>query len=424
MTEPVPLSAQQEAFLEWMQARSELRHPVPVCVALRIRDRFDARLFERALRQVALRHEALRMVFPVTHGRRRARVLEASPPEVRHLVADSAREPASARDLACRERERPFDLENGPLARATVIELAPDDRVLLLAVHHLISDGWSMEVMVRELAIIYSSLVAGGARTRISSEPMQCSEVIHLSRQLAARRLRQGHGNAWSAALAGAPASLRDFKGRTPARQFSPRSLPFTIQPELASTMRGVARAHHATTFMVALTAWSAVLSRWSGADHMVVMSPVGGRAIPGSETAIGCLFFNALITVDTSGSPAFSELLRRVRSSTIAATSQPDRAYGEHSADFARPPYLSYYGSRVPLHFPGLESEPFPLPPQLAQLVDDVDVPLLRLSDDQVNGISAELIFNQEAFDETTIAQLAGDFVSRLPDGQTVALT
>jgi Condensation domain len=385
-----------------------------VCAALRIRDRFDARLFERALRQLTLRHEALRMVFPVRNGRRRAMILEVSPPEVRHLVAEGAdftQKLACARDLTCRERERQFDLENGPLVRAAVIDLAPHDRVMLLAVHHLVSDGWSMDVMLRELATIYSLLVAEGTHGRTLPEPMQCSEVVQLS-----RHLRPGNRSAWSGAPAGAPARLHDFSGRKPAHQFSPRLLPFNIPAELASNMRSVARANRATTFMVALTAWSAVLSRWSGVRHIVVMSPVAGRAIPGSETAIGCLFFNALITVDTSGSPAFSELLQRVRSSTIAATSQPDRAYGEHKDDFARPPYFSYHGSRVPLHFPGLESESFPLPPQLAQLMDDLDVPLLRLRDDQVRSMSAELIFNQEAFDETTIAELADDFMMRLP--------
>ena len=203
------------------------------------------------------------------------------------------------------------------------------------------------------------------------------------------------------------------------ANQFSPQLLPFSIQAELASNMRRVARANRATTFMVALATWSTVLSSWSGISDIAVMSPVAGRVVPGSETAIGCLFFNALIRVDASGSPAFSELLTRVRSSTIAASSRPGRPYGESSDDFARPPYLVYYSSRVPLHFPGLESESFALSPQLAQLADDLDVPQLRLRDDQVRAISAELIFNQEAFDEHTIAELADDFIMRLPGSQ-----
>jgi condensation domain-containing protein len=385
-----------------------------VCVALRITDHFNTSLFERALQQVTLRHEALRMAFPVRHGHRQAVILEVSPPEVRHLSAegtDSTQKLAAARELACREREREFDLENGPLVRAAVIELAPGDRVLLLAVHHLAFDGWSMQVMLRELATSYSLLVAGGSRGRIRPEPMQCSEVVQLS-----RHLRPSNRRAWSRVPAGTPARLHSFSGRKPATQFSPWLLPFDIPAELTSNMRDVARANRATTFMVALTAWSAVLSSWSGSCDITFVSPIAGRAIPGSETAMGCLFFNALISVDTSGNPAFSELLLRVRSSIIAASSQPDRAYREFSDDFAGSPYISYDGSRVPLHFPGLDSESFPLPQQLAQLVDDLEVPLLRLHDDQVHAISAELIFNQEAFCETTIAELADDFIRRLP--------
>lgn len=416
MTETVPLSAQQDAFLQWMQARSELQHPVPVCVALRIRDKFSASLLERALRQLTSRHEALRMVFPVVQGRRRALILDACPPEVRHHVVEGSGETqklARALELACRDRESPFDLADGPLVRAAVIELAPHDQVLLLAVHHLVCDAWSMDVMLRELATIYSLLTAGTDSGRGLPEPMQCSEVVRQSGQL-----RPPDPDAWSKALAGAPGRLRDFGGRKPANQVTPGMLAFSVPAELASNLRRTAAANRATMFMALLAAWSATLSSWSGVSDIVLMSPVAGRIIPGSETAIGCLFSNTLIRVDTSGSPEFSELLVRVRSSALAASIRPGWPHRELSEYFARSPYLSYYSNRVPLHFPGLESESFELPPQLAQLTDDMDVPMLRLRDDQAHTISAELIFNQEAFDETTIAELADDFMSRLPGG------
>ena len=405
----VPLSVQQEAFLQWMQAGSRLRHPVPVSVALRMKDKFDVNLLERALRQLTARHEALRMVFPVGPGGHRPFILDASVPEVRHFVAAGTEKLAGARDIACREREREFDLENGPLVRAAVIELGRDDQILLLAVHHLVCDGWSMEVMLRELAISYSLLAAGGSARRGSPEPMQCSEVVRQSRDL---------GSDQRSALDGAPGRLREFSGRKPAHRVSPRLFAFSIPAPVASNMRRTARANRATPFMAALAAWSRTLANWSGVSDIVVISPVAGRAIPGSETAVGCLFFNALIRVDTSGRPTFSEFLRKVRSSALAASGRPDISYLELTDDLARSPYLSYYGNRQPLHFPGLESESFELPTQIAQLADDIDVPLLRLRDDQVHAIAAELIFNQEAFDEMTIAELADDFRARLPGG------
>lgn len=411
------MSPQQEAFLQWMQARSQLRHPVPVSVALRIRDSLDLSLLERAVREVTLRHEALRTVFPVRNGHRKAMILDVSHPQVLHRVAagtDASQKLAFARDLAIREREREFDLEGGPLARAVVIQLAQQDYVLLLAVHHLVCDGWSMEVMLRELGTIYSLLVAGDTRVRGLPEPMQCSEVTHLSGHLKSR-----DRHARPRALTGASAGPGDFKGRKPANRFSPGLFPFRIQAELASNMRGAAREHHATTFMVALTAWTAVLSEWSGTDDIVVMSPVAGRTVPGSDTAIGCLFFDALIRVNTAGSTEFSELLPRVRSATIAATSRPDGLYEDVSAEVVHPPYFSYYRSRVPLHFPGLQSESFTLPPLLAPLVDDLEVPILRLTEDHAGAISAELVFNQEAFCAATIAELADDFVRQLPGTQ-----
>lgn len=405
----VPLSVQQEAFLQWMQAGSRLRHPVPVCVALRIRDKFSVSLLERALQQLTARHEALRMVFPVGPGGRRPFVLEANAPQVRHLVARGTERLADTRDIACREVEREFDLENGPLVRAAVIELGPDDQVLLLAVHHLVCDGWSMDVMLRELATIYSLLAAGGTRRRGLPEPMQCSEVVLQSRDL---------GSSDHSALDGASGRLREFTGRKHAHRVSPRLFAFSIPVQVASAMRGAARASRATPFMAALAAWSSTLASWSGVSDIVLISPVTGRAIPGSETAVGCLFFNALIRVDTSGRPKFSELLRRVRSSALAASSRPDISYLRLGGDLAQSPYLNYYSSRVPLHFLGLESESFELPPQIAQLADDIDVPMLRLRDDQVHAITAELIYNQESFGEMMIAELADDFMARLPGG------
>jgi non-ribosomal peptide synthetase component F len=180
--------------------------------------------------------------------------------------------------------------------------------------------------------------------------------------------------------------------------------------------MRRAARANRASTFMVALTAWSATLSSWSGVGDIVVMSPAAGRVSPGSETAIGCLFSNVLIRINTTDNPTFSELLRRVRSSTLAAWSRQDYPYADFRDEFALAPALGYYSSRVPLHLPGFESESFPLPPHLAQLGEDLHVPLLRLHDDQAHSIYAELIYNQEAFDQTTIADLADDFIMRLP--------
>jgi hypothetical protein len=402
----VPLSVQQEAFLQWMQAGPRLRHPIPVCVAMRITDKFSVSLLERALAQLTMRHEALRMVFPAGAGGRQPVILAASAPDVRHFAAEGT---ADAREIACREREREFDLADGPLVRAVVIELALDDQVLLLAVHHLVCDGWSMEVMLRELAVSYSLLAAGDSRARGLAEPMQCSEVV-----LASRHLAPGDRSA----LAGAPGRLREFSRRKPANQVSPRLFAFSVPAGLAANMRAAARASRATPFMAVLAAWSTTLASWSGVSDIVVISPVTGRTIPGSETAVGCLFFNALIRVDTSGRPEFGELLRRVRSSALAASSRPDISYSELGDGLARSPYLNYYSSRVPLHFPGLESEPFELPPQIAQLADDIDVPLLRLRDDQVHAIAAELIFNAEAFDETTVAELAGDFMARLPGG------
>ena len=417
MTCEVPLGAQQEAFLSWMEGTPVVRHPAPVHVAIRVSDELDAGLVRRGLTEVVGRHEALRLVFPRRDGRRRAAVLDGCPPEVCCAVARGSSPEerlADARQTACRERERPFDLERGPLHRAVLIDLGERERILLLAVHHLVFDAWSMGVLLRELGIAWSALRAGREARRPKTPPMQCSEVVRWSRS----RWPANRGP-WRELLGGAPDGLSSFAGRRPTERLRPRSLDLPIDDALAGGLRATARRHRATPFMVVLAAWSDVLSSWSGATDLVLMSPVAGRTLPGSESAMGCLFSSLLIRVDLSGRPAFRELLARVRSATLRSFQLQDYPYHELRPRFANAPCVGFSAWRGHLHVPGLESAELELPPLL---VDDLEVPgsnagvpQLSLLDRQEGAMPARLFFNEAAFDRATVQHLANDLVRSL---------
>lgn len=411
----VPLGAQQEVFLAWMSATLEMRHPVPVNVAIRITDELDVDLLRRALLDVTRRHEALRTVFPRRDGRHRATVLDACAPDVRQVAAhgaDAAERLADARDLACRERDRPFDLEHGPLVRAVVIGLGPGDQVLLLAVHHLVFDAWSMGVLLKELGIGYSALRTG--RTRPAPASAQCSDLVRRS------RLRWPENRErWQEILAGAPPGLADFPGREPTDRFTPRSFAFHVEGELAAGLRATAARNAATPFMVALSVWCGVLSSWTGATDIVAMSPASGRARPGSENAMGCLFSSLLIRLDLSGFPAFPDLLRRTRSAVLQANALQDYPYAEFVDRFAHAPRVGYYGWSVPLHFPGLRSEAVELPTRLVADFEipgrNLGVPQLALFDQEEGAMPGRLDFNEDAFEHQTIEQLSEEFIDYL---------
>jgi hypothetical protein len=414
MIAEVPLSAQQEVFLSWMRETPELRHPAPVCMAIRITDGLDAGLLRRSLAEVARRHEALRTVFPQRAGRHRAMVLDTCPAEVREIRARGAgpaESLADARALACRERDRPFDIERGPLVRAAAISLGDAGHLLLLAVHHLVFDAWSAGVLLRDLGIAYSALRTGRAAGPPGPAPMQCSELTRWSRShWPAHRLQ------WQRLLDGAPAALGFFPGRKPAARVLPASVSFRIEEELAARIRKTARENSATPFMVLLAAWGSVLSSWSGATDIVIMSPVSGRAHPGSETAIGCLFSSLLIRLDLSDYPGFPDVLRRVRSAAVRASQIQDYPYAEFRPLFPHAPVVGYYSWTVPLHFPGLDSDSLELPPKL---VDDLEVPgsnlgvpHLLLFDQSEGPVQALLAFNEAAFGQATVEQLEQDFL------------
>lgn len=418
MTVEVPLSTQQEVFLAWMHESTPVQHPAPCCAAIRITDEFDVDLLRRGLRTLAGRHETLRTVFrrEGPDGTYRAFVLDATEPAVEHVVAPGAgpaERLAAAREMACRERERPFDVAAGPMVRALVIALGEHDHLLVLCVHHLVFDDMSMGVLLRELGIEYSGLRTGRPRRRRVA-PTQSSDVVGWS-----RASWPAHRTSWQRMLTDAPPALVSFPGREPTDRIVPAFVPFTIDESAASGVRATARSCHATPFMVLLAAWSTVLAARSGATDLVVMSPVSGRALPGSETAMGCLFVPLLIRVDLSGEPEFPELVRRVRGAVLRASTLAAYPYDEFRQRFAHAPCVGYYSGAVPLHLPGLSSAEFTLPPQLVADTEipgsNLGVPQLSIVDRQAGAMPARLIFNAAAFAPAVVEELAQELRERV---------
>ncbi|MFC9854722.1 non-ribosomal peptide synthetase [Streptomyces prasinus] len=300
-----------------------------VPAALRLRGRLSADALATALQDLVDRHEALRTTFgEVDHApvqfvhERLAVVLDRE--DLTGLPAGE-REPRALR-LARQEAARGFDLAAGPLLRARLLKLGDEHHVLLLTLHHIVADGWSVGVILRELGAFFRARSAG-AEALLPDLPLQYADyaVWHRDRLDAAERDR-----------------LLDHWRGTPVARAEPLELPWDhprpaeptgaghrtaagLTPELTGALRELARSHGASLFMVLAAAYATVLHRHSGQPDIVLGTPVANRGAVDTEGLIG-YFVNVLpLAVDLDGAPAFTELIGRVRSAALGAFAHQD---------------------------------------------------------------------------------------------------
>jgi amino acid adenylation domain-containing protein len=290
--------------------------------------RFDGSLnfsaLEQALNELLRRHESLRTTFVMVDGEPMqavARELKLEVPVVDLTALGKNEAEAEAKRWWQIEGERPFDLAVGPLLRAHLIRLTADENVLVLTLHHIISDGWSMGVFLRELATLYEAFAAGGP-SPLPELPVQYADYSVWQREWMRGEVLDTHLSYWVQHLAGAPAALELATDRPrPPVQSSAGTRQYAELPaELADRLRAFSRREGVTLFMTLLAAFDVLLSRYSGQDDVVVGIPQAGRSKSELEGVIG-LFANTLpVRASLAGSPTFREFLQRVREVALGA--------------------------------------------------------------------------------------------------------
>ncbi|HYH82411.1 MAG TPA: amino acid adenylation domain-containing protein [Longimicrobium sp.] len=325
---PAPLSFAQARlwFVDQLQPGTPTYN---MLYTLRLRGALDAGALARSFSALAARHEVLRTSFPAPGGDPVQAVHPPAPvplPRVDLRALPPAAAEAEARRLAGAEALRAFDLARGPLLRTTLLRLGGAEHVLVFCLHHIVADGWSMDVLVREISAFYAGFAAGRAPA-LPPLPVQYADYAAWQRARLTEEVVGGQLAYWRARLAGAPPLLEvpTDRPRTAGRSERAESHAFTLPPEAANRLREIARREDATLFMVLLAAWQALLGRYGGQDDVVVGVPVGGRARVELEGLIG-LFVNTLaVRADLSGGPTFVDLLRRVREATLGAFAHGD---------------------------------------------------------------------------------------------------
>ncbi len=319
---PIPLSFAQELLFQLERASPGSAYNVPR--SMRLEGALDEPALQRALDALVVRHAALRTVFVLEGDAPRQVERSAAPVHIEHT--DVSQLPAAEREGAARTRlaefaRKPFDLEHDAQLRVSLIRLGPEDHVLQLVSHHVVSDGWSGNVLLRELGVLYDGFRRGESVTLSPLQRSYADFAVWQRHALAGERLDELLAF-WRAQLDGASSRI-EFAGER-ARlattegggAFCIRTLPLAVSQQ----MRTLARSMGATNFMVLLSALYVLLARYTGEEDFVVGTPVAGRPHPQLEGIVGFFANTLLLRGSLSGAPTFRTLIERVRTQCLAA--------------------------------------------------------------------------------------------------------
>jgi amino acid adenylation domain-containing protein len=322
---PMSFAQQRLWFLDGIAPRNPF-YNIPL--RLPLHGRIDAGALERAISAVIRRHEALRTTFEVVDGEPSQIVRSSFPIELvrHHLGGVPAAQRAEAADaLALAEARTPFDLRVGPLVRAVLVGLAPDRHELLLTIHHIVADGWSVGILAREISECYSA-ESTGRPARLPELPVQYADFAVWQRQhLSGERLDRLLWY-WRTQLDDLPVlAMPTDRPRPRVLDYTGAHVPVSLPEQLANDVRALARQEQATPFMVLLAAFAAVLGRYAAQEDVIVGSPIANRNRRDTEQLIGFFVNSLILRCDLAGDPTFRELVGRVRSTCLDAYAHQD---------------------------------------------------------------------------------------------------
>jgi amino acid adenylation domain-containing protein len=319
---PLSFAQQRLWFLDQLEPGSSFYH---IPAAVRLRGTLDLTALEQTFKEVIRRHESLRTRFGVVNGVPVQVIDEA--PEFSLTVLDLSTEAeAEARRVATEESQRPFDLSAGPLLRASVLRLSEQEHVLLCTMHHIISDGWSMGVLIRELTTLYEAY-ATGQESPLPELGIQYADYAHWQREWLQGEVLDKQINYWKQQMDGAPAVLElptDYP-RPAVQTFNGAHQSLTLPVELTTELKALTQREGVTLFMTLLAAFQTLLWRYSGQEDIVVSTGIANRNRAETEPLIGFFVNTLVLRTNLSGDPTFAELLERVREVTLGAYAHQD---------------------------------------------------------------------------------------------------
>lgn len=407
----IPLSIAQQRL--WLLAQLAGPEVLNIPAAVRLTGELKIAAIEESINLVVARQDALRLVMRTVHDRIVQRVL---PPQrvalhVLHLspLAEEQRREEALR-LLHEAARRPLDIERGPLLRCTLLRLHEREHYLLLTISHLIGDGWSLGILVREIGEAYAAIIAGRSLS-LPALPLRFVDFVVWQRERIGHESQQRAMDYWRSQLAGCMPllDLPTDHPRPKLQTYAGARRSFSVEPHIAHALWEFGRRHDATAFMVLLAAFQTLLYRWAGQSDFVVGTPALGRIHPQTRDLVG-VFLNLLpLRTQLAGDLTFVELVERVRQTSLEAYAHEEVPIEELitqlnlHGDPRRPPVFQTLfdlqdASIRTANVPGLLIEHVEVDPQTSLL--DLSLYLVR-DGDELRGFFE---YNTQLFDAATI--------------------
>lgn len=421
---PIPLSFPQQRL--WLNERLAPSAAYNVAAVLRLDGVLRVDALERAVSELFRRHESLRTTFVVKDDGP-VQVI-AAPTPVRVPIVDLQSIPpcdreAEAQRLATCEARELFDLATGPLLRVSLLQLGADTHRLLITMHHIVSDGWSTAVFVRELTTLYG-LAVQGKPVRLDDPPLQYADYAVWQREQLKTDALEGQLAFWRQQLAGAPALISLPTDRARAATLSSRGSlhRFKWPRSLLDDVRVFSRHEEVTVFMTLLATFQTLLHKYSGETDLLIGTPVANRSRPELEGIIGFFVNTLVMRGDLSGDPTFRELLERTREVCLSAYAHQDLPF-ERLVEALAPRRDRAYTPIFQVMF-ALQNAPVAniVLPDLDVTVEDGDTAstafdlTLSLRESE-EGLAGSFEYGTDLFDDSTIARLVVHLEALLRD-------
>ncbi len=408
-------------------------HTYNMSMAVTLRGFLNVSALERAFAEIVARHEVLRTNFQMVDSALAQVVTEHVDFYLRiaelPLSEDSAVLPAAIRRTILNETLRPFNLAEDSLFRVSLLRFNGSYHALVVTMHHIVSDGWSMDVLKRELVTLYNAFSAGRL-SPLAALPIQYADFAEWQQEMLSGDRLDIHLNYWRSQLADLPSllSLPTDRPRPSVQTYRGQTEAFRLSPALTQQLKALGQQSSSTLFMTLLSAFSVLLSRYSGSDDIVVGSPIANRQRQELEPLIGCFVNTLVLRSQLTDNLTFTELLTQVRQMTLAAYAHQDLPFEKLVEDLQPVRSLSYSplfqvmfvlqnAPRTRQQLSGLEMKRIRGKGSVAKfdLTLSMSEAEIALEEPYSSHLTGCLEYNSDLFDSSTIERLAGHFQTLL---------
>jgi non-ribosomal peptide synthetase component F len=420
---PLSFAQQRLWFIEQLEPGSATYN---IATAVRLTGELDVASLQRALSEVVRRHEALRTTFPMVDSAPVQRISPSQPFELPLLdLSGLAEQERELERFATEEARRPFDLAHGPLFRVKLVRVAENEHTLFAVMHHIISDGWSLGVLIREVATLYDAY-SRGRENPLPELTIQYADYAAWQREWLSGEVLENQLAYWRDHLAGAPTVLdlpTDYP-RQAMQTFNGTHQSFRLPTALSASLDQLSKKEGVTLFMTLLAAFNVLLSWYTGQKDIVLGTGVANRTRIETESLIGFFVNTVVLRTDLSGGPSFRELLRRVRETTLGAYAHQDIPFDmlvealqpERNPSYTPLFQVMFLVQNMPLtvyELPGLQVSVQGLGTERG--ISKFDMYLAMSQDSE--GLAGTLEYNTDLFAAASVTRLLGYFETLLEE-------